>query len=181
MNAADSGAIPFSSAMNRWLRRASTSHSTSRSASSWNPASLPAAPAEDLYSDGDHVATYRFVDYGGLVELGWNLSRTMQLRLGYIATERRADVQTGIEQLPEADLLDAGFTASLKYDSRDAGTFATSGIAAAIEYLRMDESLGSDRDWERIEAGFRTCHTGRQEPGLDQPCRRQGTRRRIAG
>ena len=37
----------------------------------------------------------------------------------------------------------------------DAGTFATSGMAAAIEYLRADQSLGSDRDWERIEAGFR--------------------------
>jgi NTE family protein len=111
---------------------------------------------EDLYSDGDNVATYRFVDYGGLVELGWNPSRSVQLRLGYIATERSADVQTGIEQMPEADVLDAGFTASLKYDSRDASTFATSGMAAAIEYLRIDQSLGSDRDWERIEAGFRS-------------------------
>lgn len=120
------------------------------------PGLFASRSAEDLYADGDHVATYRFVDYGGLAELGWNLSRTLQLRLGYIATKRKADVQTGIEQLPEADFLDAGFTASLKYDSRDANTFATSGIAAAIEYLRMDGSLGSDRDWERIEAGFRT-------------------------
>lgn len=111
---------------------------------------------EDLYLDGDRVAAYRFVDYGGNVDLGWNISPVAQLRLGYLASQRRAKVQTGIEQLPEADFLDAGMTVTARYDSRNAATFATRGIAAAVEYDRVDDSLGSYRDWERIEAGFRT-------------------------
>ncbi|MGH8134815.1 MAG: patatin-like phospholipase family protein [Steroidobacteraceae bacterium] len=112
--------------------------------------------AEDLYNDGDRIAVYRFIDYGGRIDLGWNLSRAAQLRVGYWAGERNADVQTGPALLPEANFTDAGLLITARYDSRDAATFATSGIAAAIEFQRADESFGSDRDWERLEAGFRT-------------------------
>ncbi|MGE0031979.1 MAG: patatin-like phospholipase family protein [Steroidobacteraceae bacterium] len=121
------------------------------------PGVFASRAAEDLYADGNHVATYRFVDYGGRVELGWNLSRALQVRGGYVADKRRASVQTGLTALPEADVLDAGVTFTARYDSRDAGTFATDGIAAAIEYQGMDDSLGSERDWERLEAGIRSA------------------------
>jgi len=40
-------------------------------------------------------------------------------------------------------------------DSRDTATFATTGLAAALRYERMDDSFGSDRNWERLEAGVR--------------------------
>jgi NTE family protein len=121
------------------------------------PALIASRSAEDLYSDGDRVATYRFVDYGGRFDLGWNLSRAAQLRVGYLGTERRAKVQTGFAQLPEANVTDAGLTVTARYDSRNAASFATRGISTAVEYQKMDESIGSDRDWERIEAGFRTA------------------------
>ena len=121
------------------------------------PGLLASRSAEDLYSDGDHVATYRFVDYGGRVEAGWNLSRAAQLRVGYAASERRAKVRTGLVALPEADILDAGVTLKALYDSRDGSTFATRGIAAAVEYQHIDGAFGSERDWERVEAGFRTA------------------------
>jgi len=111
--------------------------------------------SENLFNDGDHVATYRFVDIGGRIDLGWNLARSGQLRLGYWASDRRAKVQTGLTQLPEADVLDAGLEVTARYDSRNMASFATSGISAAVEYKSSDGALGAKRDWERIEAGFR--------------------------
>ncbi len=44
---------------------------------------------------------------------------------------------------------------SARYDSRDTASFATSGMSAEVEYFRSDESLGADREWERIEAAAR--------------------------
>ena len=79
------------------------------------------------------------------------------MRLGYVTTERRAEAQTGLSQLPEIDTRDAGLAVSAFYDSRNTDTFATKGIAAAIEYLYTDDALGGDREWERIEAGVRTA------------------------
>jgi NTE family protein len=112
---------------------------------------------EHLYVDGDHVAAYRFVDLGGRIELGWNLKHATQLRLGYWASDRRAEVQTGATQLPEVDILDAGLEVTVRYDSRNVASFATRGVSAAVEYQRSDDSLGADRDWERIEVGLRTA------------------------
>ena len=112
--------------------------------------------AEDLYIDGDRVAAYRFIDLGGRIDVGLNMGRTAQMRLGYVATDRRAEAQTGPARLPEIDTRDAGLSFTAFYDSRDAATFATQGLAAAVEYLQADSSLGSDRDWERVEGGVRT-------------------------
>ncbi len=112
---------------------------------------------EDVYLDGDNVARYHFTDYGGRVDLGWNISRFAQLRVGYGAGEREVNVETGTALLPEGDFMDAGLMISARYDSRDAASFATSGIAAAVEYRLMDDSMGSDRDWESVEAGFRAA------------------------
>jgi len=121
------------------------------------PALFAGRSVEEVYDDGDNIATYEFTDYGGRVDLGWNISRSAQLRVGYGAAEREIDIKTGDPLLPEGDFLDAGLMISARYDSRDAASFATSGIAAAVEYQMMDDSLGSDRDWERVEAGFRTA------------------------
>jgi NTE family protein len=114
---------------------------------------------EDIYNDGENIATYHFVDYGGRVDFGWNMSRYAQIRVGYAAAEREVSVQTGTSLLPEDKFLDAGLRISARYDSRDAPSFARSGIAAAVDYRMMDDSLGSDRNWERLEAGFRTALT----------------------
>ena len=73
-----------------------------------------------------------------------------------MTTKRRAEATTGPAQLPEVDTRDSGLAVSAFYDSRNAGTFATDGVAAAIEYLNADDALGGDREWERIEAGVRT-------------------------
>jgi len=107
----------------------------------------------NLFLDGDHVATVQFKDLGGRVDLGWNLQKAAQLRLGYWASERRASVQTGPPGVTAADDVDAGLAFAARYDSRDTASFATTGMSAAIEYIQSDESLGADREWERIEAG----------------------------
>ena len=113
--------------------------------------------AEDVFVDGERVATYRFVDIGGRLDLGLNMGRSAQIRVGYLSSQRRAEVQTGPPQFLDIDARDAGIAVSAIYDSRDRGTFATHGVAASVEYIQADDSLGSDRNWERVEAGIRTA------------------------
>jgi NTE family protein len=110
---------------------------------------------EDVYDHGDRLATYEFVDIGGRVELGWNASRYAQLRLGYLFDKRKTQIDTGFPVLPTIDVDDAGLTVSGRYDSRDTPTFSTTGLAAAVRYEHMDDSLGSDRNWDRMEVAVR--------------------------
>ena len=110
---------------------------------------------EDLYNKGDRIATYEFVDFGGRVELGWNASRYAQLRAGYLYDQRKTRIDTGFAALPAVDVDDAGLTFSARYDSRDTASFSTTGLAAAVRYEHMDDSLGSDRSWDRLEVATR--------------------------
>ncbi len=121
------------------------------------PQLFAARSVENLFDDGNWIALYRFIDVGAGLDFGLNLGAISQLRLGYVYDARRADPQIGSTQLPKADARDAGLTARISYDSRNAAAFATEGIAAAIEYRFVDDSLGSDRDWQRIEAAVRTA------------------------
>jgi NTE family protein len=119
------------------------------------PAAFGKRIVEDLYNAGDRIATYEFVDVGANVDLGWNVSRYAQLRLGYLFDQRKTRIDTGFASLPAVDADDAGLTASLRYDSRDTANFATQGLAAAIRYEHMDDSMGSDRNWDRLEVAVR--------------------------
>ena len=109
---------------------------------------------EDVFRDGDRFATYDFGDIGGGIDFGVNFGHRAQARLGYVYTHRAVDVDTGSPLLPEGNFDDAGLSAQFTYDSRDTAFNPTDGMAGMLEYLRSDESLGADREWERIEAGI---------------------------
>jgi NTE family protein len=108
---------------------------------------------EDLFIEDERLAKYRFSDWGGSLEVGANLSDDAQLRVGYLYTRRRADVETGSSLLPETERNDAGLTMAATFDSRDTAFNPTRGIAAALEYSYADDSMGGDLDWQRLEAG----------------------------
>jgi NTE family protein len=107
----------------------------------------------DLFLDDERLATYRFSDWGAAMDLGANLTDDAQLRVGYLYTRRKTEVDTGSLLLPENERNDAGITATATFDSRDTAFNPTRGVAAALEYIYADDSLGGDLDWERIEAG----------------------------
>jgi NTE family protein len=110
-----------------------------------------------LYYDNERVANYQFDDFGGQVDLGLNFGHTAQVRAGYVYAKRKVNVETGPTLLPDIDTVDAGITAQATYDTRDSAFAPTRGIAAAIEYYDSSDSLGADRDWQKLEAGVRVA------------------------
>jgi len=119
------------------------------------PILLARRSLEDVYDNYDRIARYQFIDLGGRFDVGANLGDDTQVRLGYWATHRRTDVQIGTPLLPDVNTTDAGLTATASFDSRETSSFSTTGMAAQVQYYRADGSLGSDRDWQRIEAAAR--------------------------
>ena len=109
---------------------------------------------EDIFVDGDRVASYNFGDLGGKADFGVNLSDDAQVRLGYVYTRRKTNVETGPSPLPEGTRDDAGLMVTATFDSRDTSFNPTRGVGAELEYINSDESLGAELDWERIELGI---------------------------
>ena len=111
---------------------------------------------EYVYNNYSRVAQYRFVDLGGRLDFGANVGRSSQIRVAYWGVRRRTDVYTGPETLlPTGVAWDAGLAATAFYDTRDSASFATSGTAAAVQYLYSDRALGATRNWQLVEAAVR--------------------------
>ena len=116
------------------------------------PGALAGRSIEDIYNEYRRIAQYFFIDFGGRFDVGVNFGSNTQLRAGYWADRRRVEVDTGTSQLPTGSFTDAGLVASGFFDNRDSSTFASSGTAAEIEYLRSDSGLGAGRNWQTLEA-----------------------------
>ena len=108
---------------------------------------------EDVFVDNERLARYKFSDWGGKLDVGVNLNDDAQIRMGYLYTRRDASVETGSPVLPETKRDDAGLTLTATYDTRDTAFNPTRGLAAALEYAYVDDSLGADLNWERLELG----------------------------
>jgi NTE family protein len=108
---------------------------------------------QNVFYDGNEIARYQFVDLGGRLDLGMNFGNVAQLRVGYLATDRRVELQTGSPLLPQLDARDAGIAASFVYDTRDTPFAPTRGVVAALEYFKSDAAFGAQRDWQRAELG----------------------------
>jgi NTE family protein len=108
---------------------------------------------EDVFANDERVARYDFTDLMGELNLGANVGRYGQARIGYVYDERDIDVDIGVALMPEGRNVDAGMHLLAELDSRDTAFNPTSGLAMALEYLDSEASLGGDRDWERAEMG----------------------------
>jgi NTE family protein len=118
------------------------------------PHILYSRSVEDVFNDDERVARYRFDDAAALIDVGVNLGRYAQARVGYAYDRRRIDVDIGSELMPESSPIDAGAMVSAQFDSRDTAFNPTRGVALAFEYMSSDRSLGADRSWERAELGI---------------------------
>jgi NTE family protein len=106
-----------------------------------------------FYNDND-IARYQFDDRGGRIDLGMNIGNQAQVRVGYLATQRQVQLETGSPLLPQLRATDAGLTASAILDTRDTPFSPTRGMSAAFEYFDSNEKCGAQRSWQRVEVGF---------------------------
>lgn len=109
---------------------------------------------EDVFVDDERVARYDFKDFIGELNLGANVGRYGQARIGYLYDDREIEVDIGSPLMPEGKNVDAGMHLLAELDSRDTAFNPTRGFAAAIDYMKSDSSMGADRDWEKAEIGI---------------------------
>ena len=108
---------------------------------------------EDVFFGDERIARYQFEDLAAQLDVGVNVGRYAQARIGYRYDSRQVEVDIGSPLMPETSPVDAGMGVSVEFDSRDTAFSPTRGLAAALEYMHSDPALGADRHWERAELG----------------------------
>lgn len=107
---------------------------------------------EDIYDDGDRLATYNVKEGFGQVDLGANIGTRAQLRAGLRSSWISADLDTGPQILPDLETTQMSSTQlRMIYDTRNSPGLPTSGSYINARYAQSDSWLGSRADYDLVE------------------------------
>ena len=112
--------------------------------------------AFDLYQGSQRVARYDLRTLQGELDLGLNLQRYGAIRVGYLAGNVNAKLDTGPEALapPEGSTPQAGFVTRALIDQLDSANFPRSGYLAAANVFASRAAVGAQDDYTRWDANL---------------------------
>jgi NTE family protein len=100
--------------------------------------------------DGQAVTDMRITRWGGRVNLGRNLARWGQLRLGLVRGVQDPDVRVGLP-IPDLEPINvAGADLTLDFDTLDSPTWPTRGGLGFLQLAETDEVLGGETDTSNL-------------------------------
>jgi NTE family protein len=108
--------------------------------------------SEDIYIDGDIATRYNFDGIFAYLDAGRVFGTSAELRLGVRSGSQRATREIAVPGLPAQPAEGyGGVYASFTYDDRDREALATQGWLHRLRYFRGMDSLGSRREYDRLE------------------------------
>jgi NTE family protein len=119
------------------------------------PGGLLSRQTRGLFIDGNKVAEYRADVAQVGIDLGAELRRWGQLRVGPVWSRVDSEVAVGSPLLPAAREVTAGLRAALFVDQTDHAYFPNNGYGLVGSAYAALPSMGSDREYQRLEGGFR--------------------------
>ncbi len=108
----------------------------------------------DLYRDDDRVAGYEMTSRQAGIDVGANLKRYGELRLGMLGGRLKPQLDTGPQSLSvgESSIRQGAFTSRLILDQLDSIHFPRSGWRASVNVFDSTASLGADDEYTKWDA-----------------------------
>jgi NTE family protein len=110
---------------------------------------------QNLYEGDQRVAEYDVQTLEGRLDLGLQLRRYAEVRVGPFWGRGKARVETGTSDLPEPDEDLAGWRAGLTVDRQDRTLFAREGYYLKAEGQFASEDVGGDRSFDKVSVNYR--------------------------
>jgi NTE family protein len=107
---------------------------------------------EDIYLEGDAIASYQFDEAFAFLEAGRVFGTKAELRAGLRAGGQDAERDIALPDLEEIDWEGyGGVSLRYIYDDRDAAVLPRSGWLARMDFFQSQDWLGAAEDYRRIE------------------------------
>jgi NTE family protein len=106
--------------------------------------------SENIYFEDEAIARYRTTESQLALDLGWNVSRAGQLRLGYERGSVYGERRIGL-LFPDYEQNTGAFVLTAALDRLDDWAFPASGYLLVGQYKLSREAVGADFDYERVE------------------------------
>jgi NTE family protein len=116
------------------------------------PGLVARSSLEDIYQEGDAVASYEFNEAFGYLDVGRVFGHRAELRAGLRSGGQSVKRDIALPTLEEVDWEGyGGLAMRFTYDSRDAVAAARSGLLARAVYFDSTDWLGAAEDYRRVE------------------------------
>ena len=112
-----------------------------------------------VFDAGDSVARYRISDARIGVDIGRELDRWGELRLGIFRGTASARVKVGDPVFPRVDEESGGVFAQIAVDTVDDAQIPLNGIRATVQWIESSASLGADTDFSALLSDFSLVRT----------------------
>lgn len=114
---------------------------------------------QDVYDHHDHIAEYSVESLQVKFDLGVQLRRFAELRVGPAVGNYQGAVEIGLAGLPDFDDDYAAMQGSLIVDRKDSTYFPRKGYYFAAEGFFPIEEWGSDQSYSRLEVDCSVSHS----------------------
>lgn len=111
-----------------------------------------------VYENGQALYSARVSEAGGALQVGREIGRYAQLHVGVTRTTGDAKIEIGAP-LPKLEFEAAEFRIGGIWDRLDNLYLPTRGTRARLEYIRSDERLGADDEFEQILFSVFSSHS----------------------
>ena len=109
---------------------------------------------QDIYNEGTRTAEYLSRGLAGEIDLGMQIWRFGEVRVGMFISSVDRRFQAGCGDLPTGERERAGFTAELQFDSLDDPDFPRSGGATWVRFTSTRSDIGGDDDYDKLEVDW---------------------------
>ena len=108
---------------------------------------------EDIYDDGDRIAEYNFIENYGQLDLGVNVGKQAQLRLGIRQGWNETKLETGPQDLlpDEKNTHESDIVIKGTYDTRDVVGLPNRGNLVVARYISSGSWLDGDESYDTAE------------------------------
>jgi NTE family protein len=116
----------------------------------------------NTFSGDSSVARYRIGEASAGLDIGRELGRWGEFRLGAFRGTGNARLKVGDPQLPNFDFDAGGARATFAVDTFDDAHIPKSGTQLNVEWLMSRPGLGADSDFDIVESAFDTAWSWKQ-------------------
>jgi len=107
---------------------------------------------QDIYDDGEQVASYAFREFYGELDFGMNLGTRAQFAAGLRRGDIKASAESGLGLLiGDYSTSDTGVVVDMTYDSRDSVTAPTGGTFVYARYIDAQNWINGEEDYSLVE------------------------------
>ncbi len=106
----------------------------------------------NAFFDGAQVGRYRITDGGVAIDVGRELGRIGEFRIGAFRGGGNSRLKLGDPALPNTDFESGGTFARLRIDSEDNARFPRKGMLADFRWTQSLPGFGADQRYDTIEA-----------------------------